>query len=80
MSFLARLCARSCLAIALTAGFSLSARAADGLVTVPSAFGVKQTIDKLEGVVKAGGATIFARVDHAGGATAAGLALSPPNC
>ncbi|HEY3916976.1 MAG TPA: DUF302 domain-containing protein [Stellaceae bacterium] len=51
--------------------------AADGLVTIPSRHGVKDTIDRLEAAVKAKGMTVFARIDHAAGATAAGLALRP---
>ena len=50
---------------------------ADGLTTVPSSFGVKETVDRLEAAVKAKGLTVFARIDHAGGATAIGLALRP---
>jgi uncharacterized protein (DUF302 family) len=49
----------------------------DGLTTVPSAHGVKDTIDRLESDVKSKGMTIFARVDHAAGAKAVGMALRP---
>ena len=56
---------------------SSSAFAADGLVTVASNAGVKQTIDRLEAVLKTGGATIFARVDHAAGAVAVNMPLRP---
>jgi uncharacterized protein (DUF302 family) len=49
----------------------------DGLTTIPSSFGAKETMDRLESVVKAKGLTVFARVDHAAGATAAGLSLRP---
>jgi uncharacterized protein (DUF302 family) len=51
--------------------------AADGLITVRSSFGPKQTMDKLEAEVKAKGLTVFAHVDHAAGATAAALPLRP---
>ena len=61
----------------LVVGLALPAFAADGLVTVPSNSNAKQTIDKLEAALKAGGATIFARVDHAAGAASAGLTLRP---
>lgn len=37
---------------------------AAGLVTKPSAAGVKETMDKLESIVKAKGLTVFLRVDH----------------
>jgi uncharacterized protein (DUF302 family) len=49
----------------------------DGLTTIPSAFGPKETMDRLEREVKAKGLTVFARVDHAAGAQAVGLKLRP---
>jgi uncharacterized protein (DUF302 family) len=51
--------------------------AAQGLTTLPSSHGPKDTMDRLEAVVKAKGMTIFARIDHAAGATAVGLSLRP---
>ncbi len=63
--------------LAVLIGLSLPSSAADGLVTVPSSTNAKQTIDKLEAALKAGGATIFARVDHAAGATSVGAQLRP---
>ena len=51
--------------------------AEDGLVTLPSAFSVKQTIDRLEADLRNRGATIFARIDHAAGASQVGLPLRP---
>jgi uncharacterized protein (DUF302 family) len=49
----------------------------DGLTTILSAFGPKETMDRLESAVKAKSLTVFARVDHAAGAVAAGLKLRP---
>ena len=49
----------------------------DGLTTILSAFGPKETMDRLEREVKAKGLTVFARVDHAAGAQAVGLKLRP---
>jgi uncharacterized protein (DUF302 family) len=49
----------------------------DGLTTIASSFGAKQTMDRLEAEVKAKGLTVFARVDHAGGAAAVGMSLRP---
>jgi uncharacterized protein (DUF302 family) len=49
----------------------------DGLITVPSNYSVKETLDRLEAALKGAGITIFARVDHGGGATSVGLALRP---
>lgn len=65
------------LSLGLALLVSAPAMAADGLVTVPSPHSAKVTIDRLETALKAGNATIFARIDHAAGATAAGLTLRP---
>jgi uncharacterized protein (DUF302 family) len=51
--------------------------AADGLITIPSNSTVKATLDRLESEVKARGIAVFARIDHAAGATRAGLSLRP---
>jgi uncharacterized protein (DUF302 family) len=51
--------------------------AIDGLKTVPSRLGSKETMDRLEAEVKAKGMTVFARVDHAAGAAQVGLPLRP---
>jgi len=50
---------------------------ADGLTTVQSSFGAKETMDRLEAAVKVKGLTVFARVDHAAGAADIGLPLRP---
>jgi uncharacterized protein (DUF302 family) len=49
----------------------------DGLITVASAFSVKDTIDRLQRAVASKGMTVFARIDHAAGATDTGLVLRP---
>jgi uncharacterized protein (DUF302 family) len=49
----------------------------DGLISVSSGFGAKETMDRLEAEVKAAGMTVFARIDHAAGAAAVGLQLRP---
>ncbi len=49
----------------------------NGLTTIASRHDVKTTIDRLEAAAKAKGLTIFARIDHAAGASAAGLSLRP---
>ena len=51
--------------------------AIDGLTTIASSLGPKQTMDRLEAEIKAKGLTVFARVDHAAGAAQVGLALRP---
>jgi uncharacterized protein (DUF302 family) len=47
----------------------------NGLTTIASAHAVKATIDRLESAVKEKGMRVFARIDHAAGAMAAGLKL-----
>jgi uncharacterized protein (DUF302 family) len=49
----------------------------EGLTTIRSSFGPKDTMNRLEAAVQAKGMTVFARIDHAAGATAAGLSLRP---
>jgi uncharacterized protein (DUF302 family) len=53
------------------------AMAADGLATVRSNFGPKDTMNRLEAEVQARGLTVFARIDHAAGAAEVGLPLRP---
>ncbi|MDH5535200.1 MAG: DUF302 domain-containing protein [Betaproteobacteria bacterium] len=54
-----------------------TARAADGLITIKSAHGVKETIDRLEKAVKGKGLNVFLRLDHAAGAQKIGKTLRP---
>jgi uncharacterized protein (DUF302 family) len=49
----------------------------DGMTILPSAYGAKETMDRLTAAVEAAGMTIFARIDHAAGAQAAGMAMLP---
>jgi uncharacterized protein (DUF302 family) len=49
----------------------------DGLTTVRSHHGPKETMDRLEAAVRAKGMTVFARIDHAAGAAEVGLMLRP---
>jgi uncharacterized protein (DUF302 family) len=50
---------------------------ADGLTTLRSRHGPEETMNRFEAEVRANGLTVFAHIDHAAGATAAGLALRP---
>jgi uncharacterized protein (DUF302 family) len=50
---------------------------ADGLITIRSSFGPEETMKRFEAEVKAKGMTVFAHIDHAAAATAAGLQLRP---
>ena len=65
---------KSLLALVL---FSGSVIAADGVIEVKSANGVKDTINKLESAAKERGLIIFARIDHAAGAQKIGKTLRP---
>lgn len=49
----------------------------DGLITIASQHSVKQTLDRLEASLKAKAITVFARIDHAGGAKSVGMDLRP---
>ena len=49
----------------------------EGLTSVRSRFGPKETMDRLETEIRAHGMTVFARVDHAVGAAEVGLTLRP---
>jgi uncharacterized protein (DUF302 family) len=51
--------------------------ALDGLIEVKSSMSVKNLMSKLEDSVKKEGHTIFARIDHAAGASAIGKRLRP---
>jgi uncharacterized protein (DUF302 family) len=50
---------------------------ADGLISIPSSFDPNETMDRLEGMLRVNGVTIFARIDHAAGAAAVGEELRP---
>ncbi|MGM0403333.1 MAG: DUF302 domain-containing protein [Thermodesulfobacteriota bacterium] len=52
-----------------------SASAAEGMVDVKSSFGVKETGDRLESVLKEKGMTMFNRVTHSEAAKKAGIEL-----
>jgi uncharacterized protein (DUF302 family) len=65
---------------ALIAAMCLSgahAMAAEGLTTIKSNFGPKDTMSRLEAEVKARGMTVFAHIPHAVGAAAVGVPLRP---
>jgi uncharacterized protein (DUF302 family) len=49
----------------------------EGLTSIRSGFGPKETMDRLEAEITAQGMTVFARIDHATGAAKAGLELRP---
>ena len=54
-----------------------TAAAADGLMALKSPYPAKETMNRFEDNAKQRGLTIFARIDHAAGATRIGKALRP---
>jgi uncharacterized protein (DUF302 family) len=51
--------------------------AVQGLTSIQSRFGPKETTDRLVAAIGAKGVTVFARIDHATGAAEVGLPLRP---
>jgi uncharacterized protein (DUF302 family) len=49
----------------------------EGLTTIPSSLGPKETMDRLVAEIRAKGMNVFARIDHAAGAAEVGLKLRP---
>jgi uncharacterized protein (DUF302 family) len=49
----------------------------EGLTTIPSSLGPKETMDRLVAEISAKGMSVFARIDHAAGAAQVGLMLRP---
>ena len=48
-----------------------------GLTTILSHFGPRETMDRLEAEIRAQGMQVFTRIDHAAGAAQAGMKLAP---
>jgi uncharacterized protein (DUF302 family) len=65
------------LAFAAMMTIAMPAFADDDLMKVKSDGNVAATMDALQAAVKGAGATVFARVDHAGGAEGVGMELAP---
>ena len=63
-------------AIALMA-LASRASAADGLVAIKSPYSAKDTMNRVEEIVKQRELTVFARIDHAAGAAKIGKSLRP---
>ena len=49
----------------------------EGLTTIPSRFGPKETMDRLATEIQDKGMDVFARIDHATGAAEVGMTLRP---
>ncbi|THH38250.1 DUF302 domain-containing protein [Aliishimia ponticola] len=59
-----------------TLGLAALPALADDLIRKSSPHSVAETMDKLEAAVTKAGATVFARIDHAGGAEKVGMELA----
>jgi uncharacterized protein (DUF302 family) len=57
--------------------FFAATNAAEGLSAIKSPYDAKQTMNRLEEIVKQRGLTVFARIDHAAGASKIGKTLRP---
>ena len=68
---------RSVMAMLIALALPFSTATADELMTKPSRFPVKETVDRLTTALKEKGVSPAARVDHAAAAKAAGLELKP---
>jgi len=65
------------LAFVICFAASALATAADGLIALKSPYSAKETMSRLEDLVKQRGLTVFARIDHAAGAAGIGKTLRP---
>ena len=65
------------IALAACATLANTANAADGLIEIKSPHSAKDTMNKLEDIVKQRGLNVFARIDHSAGATRIGKTLRP---
>ena len=75
-----RLTALTTAVLSLSLALSLAATtaaAADGLMALKSPYPAKETMNRFEDNAKQRGLTIFARIDHAAGATRIGKTLRP---
>lgn len=50
---------------------------AEGMVQVPSTYGVAETADRMERVLTQKGMTVFKRIDHSAAASSAGIDMRP---
>ena len=51
-------------------------RVIEGLTSIQSSFGPKETMNRLEAEIEAKGLNVFARIDHSAGAAEVGLTLA----
>ena len=51
--------------------------AGQGIISTPCNYSVDQTVERLKGILKAKGVTLFALIDHSGEAEKAGMKMPP---
>lgn len=64
------------LLICLMSSASFTASASDTFIQKKSKYGVAESLDRLESILKKKGITIFARVDHSAGAKKVGMQMT----
>ena len=55
----------------------MNSAAHSGIVSIPSQHTVSQIVEKLQGILRAKGITLFALIDHSGEAAKAGMKMPP---
>lgn len=63
------------LAVLLIVSYTISAQAADGVISVQSSFKVKETADRMESILKQKGMKVFDRIKHSEAAGKVGIEL-----
>jgi uncharacterized protein (DUF302 family) len=58
-------------------GDPMSLNSGNGIITIPSAYTVDQTVQKLQAMLQTKGVTLFAVIDHRGEAQKVGLKMPP---
>lgn len=61
----------------MMAGMSGQGTSKRGVIDIPSHHTVKETVEKLKGILNAKGVTLFALVDHSGEAEKVGMKMRP---
>jgi len=55
----------------------MTVAAGQGIISTPRNYSVDQTVERLKGILKAKGVTLFALIDHSGEAEKAGMKMPP---
>jgi len=63
--------------LALTTLLFSTAQASEGMITLKSAYSVKQTTERLDRLLRSKGMTVMKRIDHAAGAASVGKQMRP---